>query len=110
MDASVGGKLAQVGSRLIDGAAHKMADDFFARFQEEVGRAGTPGEETGVAGEVEAEASPGTSSPGAEASGGSGGAGGKAEPSQGTFYESGGKWMIWLAAFGALLLALLFAF
>lgn len=30
--ASVGGKLAQIGSRLIDGAAAKMADDFFARF------------------------------------------------------------------------------
>jgi carbon monoxide dehydrogenase subunit G len=34
--ASVGGKLAQVGSRLIDGAARKMADDFFAAFGEEV--------------------------------------------------------------------------
>jgi carbon monoxide dehydrogenase subunit G len=34
--ASVGGKLAQVGSRLIDGAARKMADDFFAAFGEKV--------------------------------------------------------------------------
>ena len=34
--ANVGGKLAQVGSRLIDGAAKKMADDFFAAFGEEV--------------------------------------------------------------------------
>ena len=32
--AQVGGKLAQVGSRLIDGAAAKLADDFFARFAE----------------------------------------------------------------------------
>ena len=32
--AQVGGKLAQIGSRLIDGAAAKMADDFFARFAE----------------------------------------------------------------------------
>ena len=32
--ASIGGKLAQVGSRLIDGVAAKMADDFFARFNE----------------------------------------------------------------------------
>src|SRR5260370_26989009 len=32
--ASVGGKLAQVGSRLIDGVARKMADDFFAAFNE----------------------------------------------------------------------------
>jgi len=30
--ASVGGKLAQVGSRLIDGVARKMAEDFFTRF------------------------------------------------------------------------------
>ena len=32
--AQVGGKLAQVGSRLIDGVAKKMADDFFQRFNE----------------------------------------------------------------------------
>lgn len=32
VDASVGGKLAQIGSRLIDGAARKMADDFFTKF------------------------------------------------------------------------------
>ena len=30
--ASVGGKLAQIGSRLVDGAAKKMADQFFASF------------------------------------------------------------------------------
>jgi carbon monoxide dehydrogenase subunit G len=30
--AQVGGKLAQVGSRLIDGVAAKMSDDFFTRF------------------------------------------------------------------------------
>src|SRR5579859_2961528 len=30
--ANVGGKLAQIGSRLIDGVAKKMADDFFAAF------------------------------------------------------------------------------
>lgn len=30
--AQVGGKLAQVGSRLIDGVAKKMADDFFNKF------------------------------------------------------------------------------
>jgi carbon monoxide dehydrogenase subunit G len=32
VNAQVGGKLAQIGSRLIDGAAAKVADDFFARF------------------------------------------------------------------------------
>jgi carbon monoxide dehydrogenase subunit G len=30
--AQVGGKIAQIGSRLVDGAAAKLADDFFARF------------------------------------------------------------------------------
>ena len=37
VEASVGGKLAQIGSRLIDGTAKKMADEFFARFAEAVG-------------------------------------------------------------------------
>jgi carbon monoxide dehydrogenase subunit G len=31
-NAQVGGKLAQIGSRLIDGVAAKMADEFFERF------------------------------------------------------------------------------
>ena len=30
--ANIGGKLAQIGQRLIDGAARQIADDFFARF------------------------------------------------------------------------------
>jgi carbon monoxide dehydrogenase subunit G len=34
VDAKVGGKLAQLGSRIIDGFAKKMADQFFVRFQE----------------------------------------------------------------------------
>ena len=34
--ANVGGKLAQIGSRLIDGVAHKMANDFFKRFNDTV--------------------------------------------------------------------------
>jgi hypothetical protein len=33
--ANIGGKLAQLGQRLIDGAAKKMADDFFAKFSVE---------------------------------------------------------------------------
>jgi carbon monoxide dehydrogenase subunit G len=36
VEASVGGKLAQLGSRIIDGFAKKMADEFFNRFQEAV--------------------------------------------------------------------------
>ncbi|MDJ0629912.1 MAG: carbon monoxide dehydrogenase subunit G [Rhodobacter sp.] len=33
VEAKVGGKLAQLGSRIIDGFAKKMADQFFERFQ-----------------------------------------------------------------------------
>ena len=32
MDINVGGKIAQLGSRLIDGVAKKMSDYFFGRF------------------------------------------------------------------------------
>ena len=37
VEANVGGKLAQIGSRLIDATARKMADDFFTRFAAIVG-------------------------------------------------------------------------
>jgi carbon monoxide dehydrogenase subunit G len=36
--AQVGGKIAQVGQRLVDGVARQMADDFFRRFDEEMQR------------------------------------------------------------------------
>ena len=34
VEAKVGGKMAQLGARLIDGTARKMAEDFFGRFAE----------------------------------------------------------------------------
>ena len=37
--ATVGGKLAQIGARLIDGTARKMADEFFGKFTQVVGPA-----------------------------------------------------------------------
>lgn len=37
-DAKIGGKLAQLGSRIIGGFAKKFADQFFEKFQEEVER------------------------------------------------------------------------
>lgn len=37
VDATVGGKLAQIGQRLIDSTAKKMADDFFGTFIERLG-------------------------------------------------------------------------
>ena len=51
VDATVGGKLAQIGQRLIDGAAKKMADDFFGAFNEHLGGGSedTPVESNAVA-------------------------------------------------------------
>ena len=34
VDANVGGKLAQIGQRLIETTANKLADDFFGKFNE----------------------------------------------------------------------------
>jgi uncharacterized protein len=45
VEASVGGKLAQLGSRLIDGFAKKMADEFFERFQQAIEGPAEPEEE-----------------------------------------------------------------
>ena len=38
VNATVGGKIAQVGQRLIDGVAKAMAENFFKRFDEEMQR------------------------------------------------------------------------
>ncbi|MDP1751656.1 MAG: carbon monoxide dehydrogenase subunit G [Reyranella sp.] len=48
VDAQVGGKIAQVGARLIDGTARKLADEFFSKFAAMVG-APPPGEATAAA-------------------------------------------------------------
>jgi carbon monoxide dehydrogenase subunit G len=37
VDAQIGGKLAQLGQRLVNGAAKKLADQFFAKFAQAVG-------------------------------------------------------------------------
>ena len=47
VDAQVGGKIAQVGARLIDGTAKKLADEFFSKFATMVG--GPPPAETAAA-------------------------------------------------------------
>ena len=46
--ASVGGKLAQIGSRLVDAAAKKVADDFFRNFNQKVGAAQGGADDTTV--------------------------------------------------------------
>lgn len=47
VQAQVGGKIAQMGQRLIDGAAKSMADDFFKRFEAEMQRRHGPPPEPG---------------------------------------------------------------
>jgi len=47
--ANVGGKLAQIGQRLIDGAAKQIADDFFERFAKAVATAPSAATETAEA-------------------------------------------------------------
>ena len=45
VEANVGGKIAQLGSRLIDGVAKKMADEFFNNFAARVGGGVPPADE-----------------------------------------------------------------
>jgi carbon monoxide dehydrogenase subunit G len=52
--AQIGGKLAQIGSRLVDGAAAKLADDFFARFVARAAPAATSAATSAAASEVAA--------------------------------------------------------
>ncbi|MBV7395206.1 CoxG family protein [Mameliella sediminis] len=47
VEAKVGGKLAQLGSRIIDGFAKKMADQFFENFQTAVEGPSEEGEDEG---------------------------------------------------------------
>lgn len=61
-DAQVGGKLAQIGARLIDGTAKKMADQFFGAFSEKVASGATSDEAP-----VEAKQEAGTASAAATA-------------------------------------------
>ena len=60
VEAKVGGKIAQLGARLIDGFAKRMADQFFDRFKAHVEGTGEPGGEAAGAGDTAAEAAPET--------------------------------------------------
>lgn len=79
VDGNVGGKLAQVGSRLIDGAARKMAEDFFGKFGEVV----APGQTAKVQG--------------------------AAAPAQTNGYERSGQRIVWIVVFAVLILAIVLA-
>lgn len=90
--ASVGGKLAQVGARLIDGSARKLADEFFERFATEVGQ----GAAAGAAGDVAGHATMAGGIPGAGAAGPSTthahAAGAGAGAGAGTGADANGAW------------------
>jgi len=81
--ANVGGKLAQIGSRLVDGAARKMADDFFAEFSKRL-------------------------DPDAVAGGGQSDAEDAAATTE-RAYERGDGWQMWLIAFIGLAIAIVLA-
>ena len=80
VDGNVGGKLAQIGSRLIDAAARKMADDFFRKF-----------------GEVVAPGSMATPAPVAPVAANADG------------YEKTGQRIVWIIVFAVLILAIVLA-
>lgn len=54
--ATVGGKLAQVGSRLVESSARKLADDFFSRFGQALESAARPQAQDGQAQPVQQQA------------------------------------------------------
>jgi carbon monoxide dehydrogenase subunit G len=58
--ANVGGKLAQIGSRLVDAAAKKVADEFFQNFTRKMS---APGEDTTIVKHAEAEPAHGAAGP-----------------------------------------------
>lgn len=61
--AQVGGKIAQVGQRLVDGVAKSMAEDFFKRFDEEMQRRHPEAAEAEAAGPASAAAPAKSSKP-----------------------------------------------
>jgi len=87
--ANVGGKLAQVGSRLVDGAARKMADEFFAAFSQRLTSIGETATEAQSETDASASRPPGEAQPGT--------------------YESSGKGVIWAIAFVVLAVAIILA-
>lgn len=71
VNSTVGGKIAQLGQRLIDGAAKSLADDFFKRFDAELKRLYPPAEvEAPAAGAAPAQAAVVETAAPADSSGG----------------------------------------
>lgn len=95
---SVGGKLAQVGSRLVDGAARKMADEFFAAFTDHLNPASAAAEGSDTNSDTDTDT--GTATPASTSET-------QTAPVE---YESSGTWKVWVIAFvvlgGAIVLSL----
>lgn len=67
-DAKVGGKLAQLGSRLIDGTAQKMASEFFSEFERQVSEKYALSSSAAAADKADTAATPAQEAPAASAS------------------------------------------
>ena len=80
IDASIGGKLAQVGSRLIDAATRKMADEFFTALRAQIG---VPEPVNAAIDDAGSQAVEGTSR-----------------------YETGGQWKVWAVVIVIFVLAM----
>lgn len=98
VSASVGGKLAQIGSRLVDGAARKMADDFFAAFRDRLSAAPDADPSQTPAEPVEQNSAADQSSQDDETR--------KDETRK---FAQDGSMMIWIVAFAVLALAMILA-
>lgn len=114
LDAKVGGKLAQIGSRLVDGAARKMADDFFARLRGvlEAQHAPAPEAQQNIGPQAQQAIGPEVQHGLALAvADGAAVDDGVAAPGNGTPVEpvASQQWIIWSVVFGVLALALILA-
>ncbi len=90
IDASIGGKLAQVGSRLIDAATRKMADEFFTAFRAQIGVSSAVGSMAAQAPEAGSDRS-------------------LASVDAASRYETGGQWKIWSVVIVIFVLAMVLA-
>lgn len=100
--ATVGGKIAQLGQRLIDGAAKSMAEDFFKRFDEEMQRR-YPRPEAAAAVLGMAESAEGGGAPAAAAASGPGSSA-LAASAEEQIPDGGVPVWVWVAGAGVLIL------
>lgn len=98
---SVGGKLAQIGSRLVDGATRKMADDFFAAFAGQL----APSDQAAATSSGE----PSTEPPTEPSTDKSPAASAQPDAPAPRSYESQGRGFVWGVAFLILVMAIVLA-